>query len=454
MLDKKLAAALLNKMRASSRDFCEVFFERTSKTQIIRDNGVIEQITTGIDQGIALRVIRDDLTRFAFSSDLNPDELTRLALNIGYDAKVKLHKKITLKKQVPISRRKISSATSVDIQTKIKICELADRAARIDERITQVRVHYQNSERTCVIANSRGEFVTHTKPIIELYVTVLAKNAREQITIIEGLSGTAGLEILSEDAVTKLALTASKLALQNLDAPPAPKGVMPVVLASDAGGTIIHEAVGHGLEADIVRDGLSVYKGKLGKRVASKLITVIDDATLTGKRGSFLFDDEGTPAQKTILIKNGVLTNLMSDRVTAKEFKLKPSGNARRESYEFKPIVRMTNTFVAPGKSNPQDIIKAVKLGLYIKKMGGGQVNTLNGDFVFEAEDVHLIQNGQVGKPVKKISLTGNGPQILREVAMVGNDLGFSVGTCGKDGQGAPVTDAIPTMLIPRITVG
>lgn len=454
MLDKKLASALLNKMCSSSRDFGEVFFEYSAKTQIIRDNGVIEQITTGIDQGIALRLIRDKQTRFGFSSDLNIEELTRLAVGLSFNAKAKANKKITWKKQAPISRLKISYADGVDIQTKIKICELADQAARIDRRITQVRVHYQNSLRTCIVANSRGEFTTHTKPIIELYVTVLAKNEREQITIIEGLSGTTGLEILSQDAITKLAQTAGKLALQNLDAAPAPKGVMSVVLACDAGGTIIHEAVGHGLEADIVRDGLSVYKGKLGKRVASPLVTVIDDATLLGKRGSFDFDDEGTPAQKTVLIKNGVLVNLMTDRLNAKEFKLRPSGNARRESYEHKPIVRMTNTFVAPGKSNPQDIIKSVKSGLYIKKMGGGQVNTLNGDFVFEAEDVRLIQNGQIGEAVKKISLTGNGPQILREVAMVGNDLGFSVGTCGKDGQGAPVTDAIPTMLIPRITVG
>jgi len=230
---------------------------------------------------------------------------------------------------------------------------------------------------------------------------------------------------------------------------------MPVVLSAEAGGTMVHEAVGHGLEADLAGEGLSVYTGRLGEQVASPLITVIDDATLPGRRGSFLVDDEGTPSQQSVLIEAGVLRSYLADRLSL--FKGAASGltgNGRRESYRHQPIPRMTNTYIAPGRTDPAEIIRSTPRGLLVRKMGGGQVDTVNGDFVFEVAEGYLIENGAVGEPVRGAILTGNGPKVLQMIDLVGSDLGWSIGTCGKDGQGAPVSDGQPTLRIPEIIVG
>ena len=239
-----------------------------------------------------------------------------------------------------------------------------------------------------------------------------------------------------------------------LKARPAPAGRMTVVLAAEAGGTMIHECVGHGLEADLAEQGLSVYSGKMGTQVASPIITVRDDATIPNKRGSFVFDDEGTPAENTILIDRGILKSYMHDRLTALRSDSRPTGNGRRMSYRFRPIVRMTTTLLAPGQDDPEAIIRSVDRGLLVTRMGGGQVNTVNGDFMFEVQEGYLIENGRRGEPVRGATLTGNGPEILRTIDKVGSDLGYAIGTCGKDGQNVPVSDALPTIRIPEMTVG
>jgi len=239
-----------------------------------------------------------------------------------------------------------------------------------------------------------------------------------------------------------------------LSARKAPGGRMPVVLSSEAGGTMVHEAVGHGLEADLAQNGLSVYTDKIGQEIASPLVTVIDDATMPGRRGSFRFDDEGIEAQKTVLVEKGVLKGFMYDRLTAMKAGAVSTGNGRRDSYQSRPITRMTNTMIAPGDMDPASIIRACDKGLLVKKMGGGQVNTVNGDFVFEINEGYMIEKGEVGEPVRGATLVGNGPDVLKNITMVGSDLGFSIGTCGKDGQGAPVSDAQPTLFISDIVVG
>jgi TldD protein len=217
---------------------------------------------------------------------------------------------------------------------------------------------------------------------------------------------------------------------------------------------MIHEAIGHGLEADLAQQGLSVYSNKIGQRVASPLITVIDDATMPSKRGSFCFDDEGTPSQRTVLVKEGILQGYLYDNYTALKDKTISTGNGRRESFEHRPIPRMTNTFIVPGTSSPEDVVYSVVKGLLVKKMGGGQVNTVTGDFVFEVQEGYKIENGTVGDPVRGATLIGNGPNVLESIDMVSSDLGFSIGTCGKDAQGVPVSDAMPTLRIPEMVVG
>jgi TldD protein len=234
----------------------------------------------------------------------------------------------------------------------------------------------------------------------------------------------------------------------------APGGRMPIIISSEAGGTMIHEAIGHGLEADLAQQGLSVYSCKIGAEVASEIVTVIDDSTLPGKRGSFRFDDEGVPSQRTVLVDRGKLAGYMYDRLTAVRDGVASTGNGRRESYRHRPIPRMTNTFIAPGDSPPEDIIKATPEGLFVKKMGGGQVNTVGGDFVFDVQEGYMIRNGAICEPVRGATLSGSGPSVLKSIDMVASDLGFSIGTCGKDSQGVPVSDAMPTVRIREMVVG
>jgi TldD protein len=270
----------------------------------------------------------------------------------------------------------------------------------------------------------------------------------------EPIGGTMGFELFDLHPPEEVAEVATRRSLLMLSARKAPMGRMAVVLSSEAGGTMIHEAIGHGLEADLAQQGLSVYSKKIGEKVASSLITVVDDPTLPQRRGSYAFDDEGVASRRTILVDEGILRGYLYDRLSALEDGVESSGNGRRESYQHKPIPRMSNTMILPGKMSPEEIVHSVEKGLFVRKMGGGQVNTVNGDFIFEVSEGYLIEKGSVGEPVRGAILIGNGPQVLKEIDMVGNDLGFGIGTCGKDGQGVPVADAQPTLRIPELVVG
>jgi TldD protein len=315
-------------------------------------------------------------------------------------------------------------------------------------------VVYRDSMSRSQIANSLGEFVEADRTGMVFMTQVVAAEGEIIQTGYEPIGGVRGLEIFREKSPEEIALTAARRAVMMLSARKAPGGMMPVVLSAEAGGTMVHEAIGHGLEADLAQSGMSVYTGKVGEQVASPLVTVIDDATIPHARGSFSFDDEGTAAQRTLLVENGVLKGYLYDRLSAMKDNAASTGNGRRESYQARPIVRMSNTLIAPGTTEPGSIIRGVERGLLVRKMGGGQVNTVNGDFVFEVSEGYLIEKGVVGEPLRGATLTGNGPDVLKKIALVGSDLGFGIGTCGKDGQGVPVADAQPTLLISEITVG
>jgi TldD protein len=304
------------------------------------------------------------------------------------------------------------------------------------------------------VATSEGAVVEDERIQLVGLVNVVAEKDGVIQTGYESLGGFAGFEFFSENSLAEVALRAADRALMMLEARRAPGGRMPVVISSEAGGTMIHEAIGHGLEADLAGQGLSRYSGMLGKEVASPLVTVVDDATLPGRRGSYRFDDEGTPSQSTVLVKDGVLTGFLYDKLNAMHDGVRSTGNGRRESYLYRPIPRMSNTFIAPGASDPAEVLESTPKGLLVVKMGGGQVNTVGGDFVFDVQEGYLIENGRKGEPVRGATLTGSGPEILKSIDMVGSDLGFAIGTCGKDGQGAPVSDAMPTVRIPEMVVG
>lgn len=343
----------------------------------------------------------------------------------------------------------------LDTGAKVSLLRLADKIVRgMDERIVQAKVVYGDFSQEIQIANSLRLFCEDVRRGFVFILQVVAAQENVIQTGYEVYGGSAGYPTINEEKVNELAEVAGKRALMMLSAIPAPAGKMTVVLSGQSGGTMVHEAIGHGLEADLAQNGLSVYAGCIGKQVASPLINVVDDATLPGKRGSFRFDDEGVKSRRNLLVENGILRGYMYDRLSAMKDKAASTGNGRRQSYQHQPIPRMTNTLILPGNSDPQEIVRSVKNGLFVTRLGGGQVNTVNGDFVFQVSEGYLIENGEVTKPVRGANLIGNGPQVLKEVEAVGNDLGFTIGTCGKDGQGAPVSDAQPTLLLPRIVVG
>ncbi|MDD2336844.1 MAG: TldD/PmbA family protein [Geobacteraceae bacterium] len=457
MLDAMDVSRILRSALSEGGEFADIYFEEGSSTSIVCEDGKIEKIVAGTDRGVGIRVISDLRTAYAYTNEVTEKALLELARTVSravrgreFGAPIDLREKI-VGAGFPIK----TSPDSVPLQDKVALVRRADDAARkIDQRVRQVMVVYRDGRVQTQIANSLGDFIETGRTGTVFLTQVVAAQGDVIQTGYEPIGGFRGFELFDMTSPEEVARTATGRALMMLSARKAPAGSMPVVISSEAGGTMVHEAIGHGLEADLAQAGMSVYTGKIGTQVASPLITVIDDATIPHARGSFSHDDEGVAAQKTVLVEKGILKCYLYDRLSAMKDGCASTGNGRRESYNAKPIVRMTNTLIAPGESSPEAIVREVQQGLFVKKMGGGQVNTVTGDFVFEVSEGYLIQNGIIGEPVRGATLTGNGPEVLKKVTKIGNDLGFGIGTCGKDGQGAPVSDAQPTLLISEITVG
>jgi len=445
--------------RALSRGgwLAEVFYEDSRTLSLQMEDHRLEKSVAGRDAGLGLRVLFGERTAYGYTNDLSQANVLDLAGELsrlveGQESEVSP----SLDWAEPRERFAIvRPAESAELKAKAALVERASQAAWAhDQRVRQVKIVYGERSQEVFIANSQGLAVKDRRPYLVFMAQAVAAEGQVIQTGYQPVGGLVGLEIFDEQAPEEVALEAARQAVQMLEARPAPGGRMPVVLAGRAGGTMIHEAVGHGLEADLALEGLSVYGDKLGQEVASPLVTVLDDATLLSKRGSYGFDDEGSPAQRTVLIDQGRLSAYLTDRLYARKGGLPLSGNGRRESYRHRPITRMSNTLIAPGQSDPEEIVRATDKGLFVAKMGGGQVNTANGDFVFEVSEGYLIEDGRVGQPVRGATLVGNGPEVLRSIDLVGSDLGFGIGTCGKEGQGVPVADAQPTLRIPELLVG
>ncbi len=451
------AERVLKTALARGGEFADIFIEETVKTSITCEDRKIEKVVTGIEKGCGIRVIAGLKTFYAHTNEITEGSLIDLAASVseGVARGEPAGSTRALKKQNAPGLEIKKRPGDVDLAEKVGLVKRAEKAARgFDRRIVQVKALYGDVRRRLSMINSLGEWVEEEKTGLVFFTSAIAKDGDVLQTGYEPLGGAEGLEVFDKTPPEEVGLAAARRAVQMLGAQKAPCGAMAVILSSEAGGTMIHEAVGHGLEADLALGGLSVYSGRMGEEVASPLITVIDDGTIPYKRGSAFFDEEGTPTEKTILIENGILKSYMYDRLSAMKDKTSSTGNGRRQSYRFKPIPRMTNTMIAPGQTPPEEIIHSLEKGLFVKKMGGGQVNTVNGDFVFEVTEGYLIEKGRIGAPVRGATLTGNGPEILKKIDMVGTDLGFGIGTCGKDAQGVPVADAQPTLRIPEITVG
>lgn len=429
----------------------DIFLEHSVTFRIVFEPDRVDEINWGEERGSALRIITPEFRNLlVFCNDWDDQNLTQLAKalvkgEVSFKSLKKNHNLINNIQELP---KKF-------LEERINFVKVLQKKIKNLEEIKHYKIVFTEIKKTILVTTTEDTRFKEERNYCRVGVLVVAeKDGRLE----RGYEVTG--KALPFDRVKDLeeflgiSERASDLALKMLFARKAPAGVMPVVISGQAGGTMIHEAVGHGLEADHAEEGLSVYSGKIGERVASPLITVIDDPTIKGLYGSYSVDDEGVPAKKTILIENGALRDFLYDRFTALKFGKKSNGHGRRESYRCLPIPRMSNTFIQKGSHKPEEILKSIDKGILVKKMGGGEVNPLTGDFVFEVREGYYIENGEIAYPVKGATLVGNGPKVLEIIDMVGDDLSFEQGTCGKDGQSVPVSDGQPTLRIPELTVG
>ena len=455
-LERYLAAAL-----SEGGDYADLYFEYTTTSSILLDESLVKSATEGISMGCGVRVLAGEQTGYAYTDDLTPEKIlkaARIAARIASGpAHVSTVGLTTVESPNNLYHVPVPS-TERDLTEKLDLVQRGDGAARAyDPRIRQVRVSYGDQVRHILMAGSDGRVVTDLQPLVRLGVFTIAQENGNLQSGSSGGGGRVGLEFFQgENSPESFAREAARQAVVQLAAREAPAGEMEVVLGPGWPGILLHEAIGHGLEADFNRKGISAFCGRIGQRVASELCTVVDDGTIPGRRGSLNVDDEGAPTQRTVLIENGILRGYLQDRLSALVMKSTRTGNGRRESYEHIPMPRMTNTCMLAGSEDPQEIIRSVRRGLYAVYFGGGQVDITNGKFVFSASEAYLIEDGKVTAPVKGATLIGDGPTVLTRVTAVGNDLRLDpgIGTCGKDGQSVPVGVGIPTIKVSRLTVG
>jgi TldD protein len=455
-LEKYLAAAL-----GAGGEYADLYFEHRSTTSITLDESLIKGATQGVSVGCGVRVISGERTGYAYTDDLSGDKIlqaARIAAHISSGparvSTVGLSELALPRSLYPV----VHAPTDVELAAKLDLAWRADRAARaFDNRITQVRVGYTDEVRYVLNVNSEGGISGDYQPLTVLAVFTLAQQGAQVQRGFGGGGGRVELRFfLADKSPEHFAREAARQAIGQLTAVDAPAGEMAVVLGPGWPGVLLHEAVGHGLESDFNRKKTSAFSGLIGQRVASEICTVVDDGTIPGRRGSLNVDDEGTPTSQTVLIENGILKGYLQDKLSARLTRASLTGNGRRESYAHIPMPRMTNTYMLAGNSDPADIIRSVKKGLYAGNFSGGQVDITNGKFVFTASEAFLIEDGRLTRPVRNATLIGDGPTVLKHVSMVGNDLALDegIGTCGKDGQSVPVGVGIPTIKIDRLTVG
>lgn len=453
----EIAPQVLKRALSRGGEFCELYVERRYTTNVACEDNKLEQAVSGCEFGAGIRVLHDLKTAYAHTNKLEQAALMDLANKVSYavgnnpDLEVIIPQRALQDYAV---KDEFIPPNEVPTQDKVALVKYANQLAyKVDSRIRQVKVVYGDLVQRVSIFNSEGLCCSDERWSTVFVVQVVAASGDIIQTGYDVRGGSRGY-IIDERVVEEVAKTAARRAALMLDASPAPAGTMAVVLSGKAGGTMVHEAIGHGLEADLAQSKLSVYSDRLGEQVAAASITVVDDGTMPHMRGSYNFDDEGVPAQRNVLVEKGVLMGYMYDRLSAMKDGMVSTGNGRRENFKHQPIPRMSNTIIEVGEDNPQQIIRSVKNGLLVTSLGGGQVNTVNGDFVFEVNEGYVIERGEVTTPVRGATLTGNGPMVLAEVEAVGDDLGFTIGTCGKDAQLCPCSDAQPTLLLPRIVVG
>jgi TldD protein len=459
-LTERLLERCLGEALSAGGEFADLYFEAVTSTSLGMDEGIVKTASQGISVGCGVRVLSGERTGFAYTDDLSADRLlkaARTAALIANGPQVERVQGFTEAK-TPSLYPVAGVSADAEIAEKLKLIERANKAARdFDPRIVQVRAGINDELRRILIAASDGTFASDTQPLARFNVFVIAKDEHDVARGTSGGGGRVGLDFFTGDKSPEhFAREAARTAILQLGAKPAPAGEMEVVLGPGWPGVLLHEAVGHGLEADFNRKKTSAFAGLIGQKVASSKVTVVDNGTIAGRRGSLNVDDEGNRTQETVLIENGILRGYLSDKLSSRLMNMPNTGSGRRESYQAIPMPRMTNTYMLNGDDVPADILKSVKRGLYAVNFGGGQVDITNGKFVFSASEAYLIEDGKVTAPVKGATLVGNGPEALKYVSMVGNDLALDegIGTCGKAGQSVPVGVGMPTIKLEKMTVG
>ncbi|MDF0378468.1 metalloprotease TldD [Methylophilus sp. YYY-1] len=458
-LDQEALTNVLSGMMTHNIDYADLYFQYSRSESWGLEEGQVKSGSFNIDQGVGVRAVSGEKTAFAYSDDIHLDALqqaasaTRAIASLGQE---KTGHSIVTCSHLPLYLPQDPIA-SLSADAKVKLLEKLERYAKAqDPRVTQVMASMAAEYEVVMVARSDGVMAGDVRPLVRVSLQVIAEhNGRRE----QGSSGGGGrfdYSYFTDEVLQDYAQKAVHQALVNLDARPAPAGSMTVVLGSGWPGILLHEAIGHGLEGDFNRKGSSAFSNMIGQQVAAKGITIVDDGTIADRRGSLTMDDEGNAPEKTVLIEDGILRGYIQDTLNARLMGMSLTGNARRESYAHIPMPRMTNTYMLNGDKDPQEIIKSVKKGLYAANFGGGQVDITSGKFVFSAAEAYMIENGQITYPVKGATLIGNGPDVLKRVSMIGNDMALDsgVGTCGKEGQSVPVGVGQPTLKIDGLTVG
>ncbi|WP_061240570.1 metalloprotease TldD [Ectopseudomonas composti] len=453
-------SSVLGEVAGPGIDAADLYFQsQVSETWVLED-GIVKEGSFNLDQGVGVRAQSGEKTGFAYSNAISLDALTQAAQAARSISRAGQQGRVQAFVSPQVTQL-YAEGNPLDVMSraeKVELLQRVDRATRaLDPRIKQVTVSLAGVWDRILVAAHDGSLSADIRPLVRFNVSVIVEqNGRRERGGHGGGGRTDYSYFLDEDRAMGYAREALRQALVNLEAIAAPAGSMPVVMGAGWSGVLLHEAVGHGLEGDFNRKGSSAYSGKVGEKVASSLCTIVDDGTLAGRRGSLSVDDEGTPTQCTTLIENGVLRGYMQDKLNARLMGVAATGNGRRESYAHLPMPRMTNTYMLAGESDPEEIIRSVKKGIYCANLGGGQVDITSGKFVFSTSEAYLIEDGKITAPVKGATLIGNGPEAMSRVSMVGNDLALDsgVGTCGKDGQSVPVGVGQPTLKIDAITVG
>lgn len=458
-VDEALIRRIMGVALSKGGDYCDLYFQNRVFHYIGLEDNIVNNAHTGIDFGVGIRVLKGDQTGYSFTEEITPKAMelaAQTAANIARSGKgippqeLKPHK-------TPQYYKIRTSWEEVKPDRKVSLLpDLNQRVFSLDKRVIKCRIAWLDEYSHIMIANSDGRIVSDYQPMTGMYASCTAEQNGQKEEGYAMTSGRYGIEHYTPEKIDALAKLAVGRTVLLFEAVKPEAGEMEVVLAPGSSGILLHEAMGHGMEADFNRKKISTFADKMGKPVAEKFVNIVDDGTIPSLRGTINVDDEGNDSQRTVLVENGVLNSYMHDRISAQYYRVKPTGNGRRQTFRFNPIPRMRNTYMAAGPHDPEEIIRSVKKGIYTEEFSNGQVNIGAGDFTFYVKTGYLIEDGKRTRPIKDVNVIGNGPDVLRRITMVGNDLKFDEGlwTCGKDGQGAPNQMGLPTVKVSAITVG